>query len=162
REPADLGMQLAVREPAGVARLSFEEDRGLLAALREMHVQTVERNIEASVGEPAIVRRRGIIESHGEGRMPGDLLAREPRPEAAGVVGRLLAQALEVRPLDARPGGEIRGRRERSLLQQDGHYVLVRHDAFPSQTQRRKTSIAHWPSLAAGHPVRPVRRRLTL
>ena len=82
REPADLAVQLAVGKPARVARLAFKDDRGLLTALLEMHVETVERDVEAAVREPAIVRSGGVIEGYREGRMPGDLLAGEPSPES--------------------------------------------------------------------------------
>ena len=41
-EPADLAVQLAVGKSAGVARLAFKDDRCLLAALLEMHIETVE------------------------------------------------------------------------------------------------------------------------
>src|SRR6185312_8039149 len=60
-EPADLRVQLAVGEPARVTRLAFENDGCLLSALREVYVQTIERNVETAVGEPAIVRGGGVI-----------------------------------------------------------------------------------------------------
>jgi hypothetical protein len=52
---ADIGVQLAIRNVAHVARLADEGDGGLVAALLEMHVEAVVRNVELAVAEPAIV-----------------------------------------------------------------------------------------------------------
>ncbi len=45
REAADLLMQLGVGQLARIARLAFEDDRGFIAALGEMHVEAVMRDV---------------------------------------------------------------------------------------------------------------------
>ena len=61
-EAADVGVQLAVGHVAHVARLADEGQRGLVAALLEVHVEAVVGDVELAVGEPAVVRGLRLVE----------------------------------------------------------------------------------------------------
>ena len=126
-EAAHFGVQLAVAQAARVARLALEDDGGLVAALGQVHIQAVVRDVQPAVGEPAVVGRLGVIEAHREGLVPDELAARQVRPETdVDPAAARCAHVLQVVRLDARAArGELRSGRERALLQQSRHDVLV-------------------------------------
>ena len=133
REPAHLRVQLAIAQPAHVARLAFENDRGLVAALGEMHVQAVVGDVQPAVGEPAVVRRAGVIERHRERRLPVQLLARQVRPESDVIFRRLLSKLLHVGWLEPGMLGKFGGgANERSSSRTDTIFLFAM--VFPSKT----------------------------
>ena len=59
---AYLGVQLAIAQAARIAGLTLENQCRLMAALGEMHVETVVRDVDATVSEPAVVGGARVIE----------------------------------------------------------------------------------------------------
>jgi hypothetical protein len=125
-EAAHLGMQLAVAELADGAVLGLEDQRGVRSALREVHVETVVRDVELAVGKPAVIRRGGLVEHLGERLAPVQRLARLVGPEAFEVRVSASVQVPQLRGVRMRDGGEIARRGERALLQHDRADVLPR------------------------------------
>jgi hypothetical protein len=110
-----------------VARLAHEGHRGLVAALLEMDVETVVGDVELAVGEPPIVGRLRFVERHRERLVPAKLGLRLLRPEALVVRGRLGAELLHVGGLQAGFFGELGGRGETPLFNENGLDVLIGH-----------------------------------
>ena len=108
-EAADLRVQLAIAQAPRVAGLAFENDRGLVPALLQVHVEHVVADIEIAIDKPAEVRRVVIVEGNRERPVPGKLFAGEIRPEPdvdpvpRGAAMRRGPSALRV------PGPEIPG-----------------------------------------------------
>jgi hypothetical protein len=125
REPRDVRVQLAIRDPARVARLAFPDDRGLFAATLEVTVETVVRGVERAADEPLRVRRIPLQHA-----VPGAVPVQPfgpPGPERFGVGGRLVPdrRVVRVRGLSEGVGGG-----EASLLVEqrvDRRLVAVGH-----------------------------------
>ena len=126
-EAAHVGVQLAVGHVAHVARLAHEGDRGLVAALLEMHVEAVVGDVELAVDEPAVVRRLRLVQRHGERLVPAQLGLRLARPESLVVRGGLGAQRRDVAGFQAGLGGEFCGRGKTPFFDENGLDVLVIH-----------------------------------
>ena len=126
-EAAHVGVQLAVGHMAHVAGLADEGQRGLVAALLEMHIEAVVGDIELAVGEPAIVGRLRFVQRDGERLVPAQLAARLARPEALVVGGGLGTQGLHVGGFEAGPGGEFGGRGKTTFFDENGFDVLAVH-----------------------------------
>ena len=126
-EAAHVGMQLAIGHVAHVARLAHEGDRGLVAALLEVHVQAVVRNVQLAVDEPAVVRRPGLVQSDGERLVPAQLGLRLAGPETLVVRGRFGLEPGHVGRLQAGSVGEFVGRGETSFFDENGFDVLLIH-----------------------------------
>src|SRR5256886_14483249 len=113
-----------------VPGLALEDDGGLVAALVQMHVEAVVGGVQATVAEPAIVGSLRVVQRHGEGRVPGELLGGEIGPESDMVGARALAQRFQGRRLCARARREAGRRVKGALLQENRLYVLVRHGSL--------------------------------
>src|SRR2546430_11032651 len=139
-----------------VPGLALEDDGGLVAARIQVHIEAVVGGVEAPVAEPAVVRRLRFVQRHGEGRVPGELLGGEIGPESDMVVARALAQAFQVRRLDARARREAGRRVKGALLQENRLYVLVRHGSLLTNDcgcEAQHSRIASgWPLSAAPAP----------
>ena len=127
RESADVGVQLAVRHVAHVARLADEGDRGLVAALLEMNVEAVVGDVELAVGEPAIVRRLRFVERDRKRLVPAQFGLRMAGPESLVVARRLGAHPFDVGGLEPCLVGEFRGGSETPLFDENGLDVLAGH-----------------------------------
>ena len=108
REPADLGVQLGISEPAHVAGLSLEDDRSLAGVFAEMDIEAIVADVQLAVGEPAVVRRVAIVQGDRKRLLPGDLGDRQVRPEADIIRGGLCMQRVQLGPIDAGTCGERR------------------------------------------------------
>ncbi len=139
RKTTHFGMQLPVGEGPGISALALEDDGGLVAALREVHVEAVVRGVELAVGEPAEVGGRGFVQRDREGPVPGELAAREVGPEAHGVDAGAVAHGLDLPGRELRARGKGRRRREGAVLLQDGFDVLLAHGATPRHGWRQST-----------------------
>ena len=117
-EAADLGMQLAVAQATGVARLALEHDRSAMPVFREVHIEAVVRDVQRAIGEPAVIGRRRLIDRLGERALPGDLRARELRPESERIGCGTPVQLGEIFGRQGRGRGERGGRRKTALLDQ--------------------------------------------
>src|SRR5581483_7020982 len=117
-KPTHLGMQLAIAQAASIAPLTLENDRCLLATLSQVYIDAIERNIETSVREPAVVGGARIVQGDSEGLMPDQLLAGQISPEADAVRRGCLLELLQVRCLQAGLCGKRLRRWERPLFQQ--------------------------------------------
>src|SRR6202034_1633682 len=144
---AYLGVQLAVGEAPHIPRLPLEDDRGLVAALLEVHVEAVPRGIQLAVAEPAVVGSLAAVELYGERLVPEELPGSEVRPESDVILARALAQGIEVRGLDNRPRGEAGRRWEATLLLERRLDVLVRHGCLRGYDSRIRQ-----PNRAAAQP----------
>jgi hypothetical protein len=131
RKPAHLAVQLGVGERAHVARLTLEHDRGLRAAIAQMHVETIVRDVQLTVDEPAVVGRFTVVQGHREGPMPIDLGRRQIRPEADIVIGGFCVHILQVAGLERGLLAELLGRLEYPVFVQHGLNVFLRHLELP-------------------------------
>jgi hypothetical protein len=102
-----------------------------MAAFGEMHIQTVVRNVQTPVGEPAVIGRARFIERLREGRLPDKLAPRKRAPESDVIGGRFLVQRLDIGALQTRVRGKIVGRRKAALFEQDGFDVGFFHYHSP-------------------------------
>ena len=113
-EAAHAGQQFAVGDAVDLAVVGFEDDRGLVGvAIGQVHVQTVGRDIQLAVAEPAVERGVGLIQHLGEGLGPLQVGAGLAGPESVKVVLDLGAQFLV--GVHARDRGALRsalGRRK--------------------------------------------------
>ena len=128
-EAAHAGQQFAVGDAVDLAVVGFEDDRGLVGvAIGQVHVQTVGRDIQLAVAEPAVERGVGLIQHLGEGLGPLQVGAGLAGPESVKVVLDLGAQFLV--GVHARDRGALRsalGRRKDPGFHQDG-LNGIRHD----------------------------------
>src|SRR5205085_5364321 len=85
----DLAVELLVGQRAGVARLAFPEDRGLvLAPTEEVPVETVEGGVDLAAREP--LGERGLPDQGLLPRLePGEMLLGHAGPELLGRAGGL-------------------------------------------------------------------------
>ncbi len=133
-EAADLGMQLAIRHVARVTGLALKDDRRLVAAFREVPIEAIRGHIQFPVGEPAIVRRAGIVERDTEGLVPVDLGARQIGPETHVIGSGSLPHRLNICGRQTRFGDECGRRWKNAILGQDGFDVFVLgHATLPLQ-----------------------------
>src|SRR6185437_11769685 len=93
-------------------------DRELLGALGQMHVQTVETHVELTVAEPAIVRRGARIEHLSERLVPAQIALGELTPKCDVVLACAPVQRLELLRSDSSTRGKIRRRWEAALFVQ--------------------------------------------
>ena len=124
---AHLSVQLAIAQAPRVSRLAFEDDRRLVATIIEMHVETIERDVELPIGEPAIVGGAGLIQSHRERLVPRQFLSRQIRPESGMIRRGPAIQVLAIGGLDASFGGESRRRWKAALFKEHRLDVLAGH-----------------------------------
>jgi hypothetical protein len=80
-------VQLAIAQAACVAGLTLEDQRRLMAALRQMNVEAVVRHIQAPVGKPTVVGSARVVERLRKGRVPYELAPGKIRPEAEVIAG---------------------------------------------------------------------------
>jgi hypothetical protein len=95
----------------------FPDDRGLVAALRQLPVQAVHAGVELAVGEPAdveVVRVEAGVLDLRERPRPFQPL-RDATPETVGVAHRLGVIALVAGGVDARGGRKVRRHRMQVL-----------------------------------------------
>ena len=135
-EAAHFRVQLAIADAPHIAGLALEDDRGLVGARCQMHVEAVVGDIQPAVAEPAIVRCLAVIQPHGERLVPGELLRCQLAPEADVILARPSVQLLKIRRLDARARGERGGRSKGTLFDERGSYVLVSHDTLLAGAMR--------------------------
>src|ERR1700676_72679 len=130
-KPAHLAVQLSVGQPAHVARLTLEHDRGLPAAIAQMHIQAIVRHVQLTVGEPAVVGRPAVVQGHREGPVPIDLCRRQIRPEADIVIRGLCVHVVQVAGLEHGVVAQLRGRLKHTVLLQHGLNVFLSHRPAP-------------------------------
>ena len=111
-EAADFLVELCIGDdPAFTRIIAFPDDRGLVAALGQMPVYAVGRDVELAVGEPADAEIGFIEAAVIDLRKGGDPV--EPlrliAPEGVGIGQRLRMHPGGVRGSDPRIGGEGRG-----------------------------------------------------
>ena len=125
-ETAHLEVEVPVGEVAGLARFAHPVVRDLLASILQVSIQTVVRQVERAVAEPAEKGRFGVVEGHGRLFEPTHPLQGLVEPEGGEV---LLGVIVDPRPGVGR-SGELGRRGEAPLLTQQvldrlGHcYVL--------------------------------------
>jgi len=122
-----LCVQLAVAQTPRIARLAFKYQRCLMSTLGQVHVQTVIGNVQASIGEPAVVGSVRIVERLRERRFPHELAARKLAPEAQVIIGRVLVQGIHFGTLQACTRHKLRRGRKAALFQQDRFDVFLGH-----------------------------------
>jgi hypothetical protein len=120
-------MELCVGQLAYVAGLAFENDGNLVAAARQVHIQTIVRDVQLAVGKPAEVGRARVIQRHGKRLFPIDLSHGQIRPEAYIVAGRLVMKTLQFGGLERGLFCKRAGRRKYTVLLQDRLNIFVRH-----------------------------------
>ena len=152
-EAADLGMKFAVAQATDVARLALEEDRSAMPMFREVHIEAVVRDVQRTIGEPAVIGRRRLIDRLGEQALPGDLRARELRPEPERIGCGAPVQLGEIFSLQGCGRGERGGRREEALLDQHRRDIGL----GAAQGVARARDVARGQS-HAGAPCRCMRR----
>ncbi len=115
-EEANFAMQLAISQRAGIARLAFPDDRGLVRPPGgEVGVETVVRDVRLAADEPAGV---GLVPlQHPLERPKPVQLAGQAPPEAFDVAGRFVPHLLiSGQRADAGGFGEFLWRRKKPLL----------------------------------------------
>ncbi len=118
REPVHAGKQFLVAHAGHVAVVGLEHDRGTFPPPGfDMTVEAVIGNVELAVLEPLVERCVRFVEHLGERCLPGELLAREPRPEPFVVVlGRGDQFEIRIHTGDRGLGGQFGRRRENTVL----------------------------------------------
>ena len=122
-EPADLRVQFAVGQRAGVAGFALEDDRRFVAAVVQMPVHAVFRDVEPTAGEPLRKRRRPF--QHRAPRRAPEQFAGFPGPERVRLLDRKFIERLVLgQGRHTRLRGKLRGRREHTVFDEVGFDVL--------------------------------------